>query len=103
MNNVTVGHAMGTLHQIRYLNYYGVPHNAFTEAKDSILSIWHKYEPKSEVLNYIDSSGLYATPRLNYGNWSTANIEVPYHCSTCNSLLTHESDECEECSPNYVH
>ena len=103
MDSTIVGHPMGTLQQIQYLNRFGLPYNASTEAK---INTWKKYEPYSEVLNYTDSSGLSAKPRLNvplYHNWSIANIEVPYHCSTCNSLIPYEGDECDECSPHYIH
>ena len=81
---------------------HGLPYNASSESKESLLSLWHKYEPYSEVLSYIDSYGLPGTPSPHkslYNNWSNANIEIPYHCSTCNSLISYEGDICDECSP----
>jgi hypothetical protein len=107
-DNIVVGHSMGMLEQIEYLNCNGLPYSASAEAKTSIRSIWEKYEPDSEVLNYIDSACLSGIRRPwfdvpLYYNWSTANIEVPYHCSTCNSLIPWKADECEGCSPYYIH
>ena len=51
---------MGRLQRLQYLNCNRLPYNASSEAKDSIISIWKKYEPYSEVLNYIISSGRFA-------------------------------------------
>ena len=52
-----VGHPMGTLQRIYHLNCHGLPYNASSESKESLLSPWHKYEPYGEVLSYIDSYG----------------------------------------------
>jgi hypothetical protein len=97
-----IGHPMGTLQQIYYVNCWGLPYNASSESKELLLSLWKKYEPYSEVLNYIDSYGRPGKPWPNtslYNNWSSANIEIPYHCTTCNSLIPCENDTCDECSP----
>ena len=98
-----VGHPMGTLQRIYYLNCHGLPYNASSESKALLLSLWEKYEPYSEVLSYIDSYGRPGKPSPHkslYNNWSTCNIEIPYHCSTCNSLISYKGDVCDECSPH---
>ena len=60
VDNTVVGHPMGRLQRLQYLNCNRLPYNASSEAKDSIISIWKKYEPYSEVLNYIISLGRFA-------------------------------------------
>ena len=100
---VVVGHPMGTLQQIYYINYHGLPYNTSSESKALLWSLWQKYEPYSENLSYIDSYSRPGKPWPNtslYNNWSTANIEIPYHCTTCNSLTAYEGDICAECSPD---
>jgi hypothetical protein len=72
LDNTVVGHPMDTLERIQYLNYYGLPYSASAEAKTSII-IWKKYEPDSEVLNYIDSENLSGRPWFDvplYNNWT---------------------------------
>ena len=86
-----VGHPMGTLQRIYYLNCHGLPYNARSESKASLLSLWHKYEPYSEVLPSIDFYGQPGkpSPHKSLYNWSTSNIEIPYRCLTCNSLISY--------------
>ena len=106
IDSTVVGHPMGKLQRIAYLNCHGLPYDAATENIDLIIGIWQKYEPYSEFLSYIDSSCIPCKPWLNiplYYNWSTANIEIPYHCFTCNSLIPYESDECDQCSSHFIH
>ena len=90
MDNTVVGHPMGKLQRIQFLNCHGLSYDATTDNIDLIISIWQKYEPYSEFLSYIDSSCMPGKPWFNiplYSNWSTANIKIPYRCSTCNALI----------------
>ena len=88
MDNRVVGHPMGKLQWIENLNSHGFPYDATTEIIDLIISIWQTYELYSQFLSYIDSSCMPGKRWFNiplYSNWSTANIKIRYHCSTCNS------------------
>ena len=90
-----VGHPQGQLQSIYYQGYFGAP----------ILEEGHRIEQIMECFD--DSYGFQiaseddnCTPPLHNGlNWSTTDIDAPYHlCSVCELAVVNDSDVCSTCT-----
>ena len=85
MFGAEVGHPLGQLERISYLNYRGLAYNASNENKARLNQLWHKLEPYDEYLSCIESQfcstmvdGVpwYRNYSL-YDNWSTVDLDNP--------------------------
>ena len=90
-----VGHPQGQLQSIYYLGYFGAPSLQEGHQMEQIMGSFDD----SYAMQIVSEDEHCIPPLHNSLNWSTVDIDVPYHlCSMCELSVVQDTQICSTCT-----